>query len=315
MSQRAEELEFNLSNRQEHNLSNQLNQAYSKSNLCQIGESKLSAQNEARANGASNSHEVAKNVGIYSYATEDKFKNQCHKFGEFAFENGIKHISAIKDSDVKNFLTTIIDAGYAYNTVKQYCGTLEKMDTMLSQAYPQNRGNWSAAISECRDIAKIECERKDFNTRSYRDPASIINSLPEQYQLAASMQLNHGLRISDACYFSKIDNNHVSVNSKNGQIMTKELTPRQQELFDKFSNGGKYAVSRESYDYNLQKACVNTRQEWHGSHGLRHNYAQSRMSELTDDKNPNKVDYGTALLTVSKEMGHHRLEITEKYLR
>ena len=315
MSYRAEELEFNLSNRQEHNLSNQLNQAYAKSDLCQIGKSKLTAQNKARENGASNSHEVAKNIGIYSYSYEDKFKNQCHKFGEYAFENGIKHISAIKDSDVKGFLTAIIDAGYSYNTVKQYCGTLEKMDTMLSRAYPQNRGNWSAVISECRDYAKIECERKDIDTRSYRDPDSIINSLPEKYQLAASMQLNSGLRVSDACYIKKSGENTVSVNSKNGQIITKELTPRQKELFDKFSSNGKYAVNRESYNYNLKKACEATNQQWQGSHGLRHNYAQNRMSELTDDKNPNKVDYGTALLTVSKEMGHHRIEITEKYLR
>lgn len=315
MSHRAEELEINLSNRQEHNLQNQLGRAYAKSDLCQIGVSKFAAKANARDNGAVNSHEIGKSIGIHSYATEDKYQNQWHKIGAFAFADGVKHISSISDTKIKSFLTSIIDAGYSYNTVKQYCAAAEKMDTMLSQAYPQNRGNWSAAIADCKSIAKIECERKDIDTRSYARPQDIVAAMPDKYELAADMQLRHGLRISDACYLTKIDNNHVSVNSKNGQYIVKELTPRQQDLFAKYAVNGTYAVNRESYNYNLQKACVATNQQWHGSHGLRHNYAQSRMSELTDDKNPNKVDYGTALGIVSKEMGHHRLEITEKYLR
>ena len=52
MSQnRAEELEFNISKRQERTLSSQLDQAYLKSDLCQIGQSKFSAKNEAREMG------------------------------------------------------------------------------------------------------------------------------------------------------------------------------------------------------------------------------------------------------------------------
>lgn len=312
---RAEDLDFQLSNRQEHNLSNQLNQAYSKSDLCRIGESKLAAQNEARANSAISSHDIGKSTGIHSYATEDKIKNQWHKLGEFAFSNGVKHISGIKDTDVKSFLTTVIDAGYSYNTVKQYCASIEKLDTMLGQVYPQNRGDWQSAIADCRASAKIECERKDIDTRAYRQPAEIINALPEQYQLAGSMQLDHGFRISDACFFKKIDDTHVICNSKNGQSMIKELTPNQQQLFEKYSTDGTYSVNREKYDYQLEKACIATNQQWNGSHGLRHNFAQNRMSELTNENGEYRMSYGDAMLQTSKDMGHHRLEITEKYLR
>lgn len=48
-----------------------------------------------------------------------------------------------------------------------------------------------------------------------------------------------------------------------------------------------------------------------GAHGLRHSYAQERMSELQE------LGYTreTALETVSQEMGHFRPEITETYLR
>ena len=47
-----------------------------------------------------------------------------------------------------------------------------------------------------------------------------------------------------------------------------------------------------------------------GAHGLRHSYAQVRMSELQKITN-----YDHALKIVSQEMGHFRAEITEVYLR
>lgn len=48
-----------------------------------------------------------------------------------------------------------------------------------------------------------------------------------------------------------------------------------------------------------------------GAHGLRHSYAQERMTELQRQG----LIRETALTTVSQEMGHFRPEITETYLR
>ena len=47
-----------------------------------------------------------------------------------------------------------------------------------------------------------------------------------------------------------------------------------------------------------------------GAHGLRHTYAQERMSELQ-----NTETYQTALAVVSQELGHFRVDITLVYLR
>lgn len=47
-----------------------------------------------------------------------------------------------------------------------------------------------------------------------------------------------------------------------------------------------------------------------GAHGLRHSYAQERMSELQK-----VMPYEVALEVVSQEMGHFRPDITEVYLR
>lgn len=48
-----------------------------------------------------------------------------------------------------------------------------------------------------------------------------------------------------------------------------------------------------------------------GAHGVRHSYAQERMSELQD----HGLTRAQALETVSQEMGHFRPDITETYLR
>ena len=48
-----------------------------------------------------------------------------------------------------------------------------------------------------------------------------------------------------------------------------------------------------------------------GAHGLRHQYAQSRMNELQGTG----YEYRQALTVVSEEMGHFRPDITEVYLR
>lgn len=48
-----------------------------------------------------------------------------------------------------------------------------------------------------------------------------------------------------------------------------------------------------------------------GVHGIRHTYAQERLSELRSSG----VNYDKALETVSQEMGHFRTEITLVYLR
>lgn len=63
---------------------------------------------------------------------------------------------------------------------------------------------------------------------------------------------------------------------------------------------------------NSFSAAANRSLGWsEGAHGVRHSYAQERMTELQNQG----LSYEKALETVSQEMGHFRPEITEVYLR
>lgn len=84
-----------------------------------------------------------------------------------------------------------------------------------------------------------------------------------------------------------------------------------QNLFDKYSNNNMYAVNRDKYRYQLQKACIASGQRWQGTHGLRHNFAQNYVGKLTNTG----IDKFTACKIVSSSMQHHRYSIIDTYLR
>ena len=58
------------------------------------------------------------------------------------------------------------------------------------------------------------------------------------------------------------------------------------------------------------KAAAGSEYDQRGIHGLRYNYAQSRLGELQE----HGVSRDVAKSIVSEEMGHHRSSVTEVYI-
>jgi integrase len=74
-----------------------------------------------------------------------------------------------------------------------------------------------------------------------------------------------------------------------------------------------YAIGAgKSWSNSFSKASQRALEWSTGAHGVRHTYAQQRMSELQLAAG---LDYRNALEVVSQEMGHFRPDITEIYLR
>ena len=73
-----------------------------------------------------------------------------------------------------------------------------------------------------------------------------------------------------------------------------------------------FKVDKDAYRADLKAASEKSGQEYTGSHGLGWNFAQKRFNELQENEN---LTYKQALKQVSEEMGHHRADITEHYLR
>ena len=312
--------DFDLSNRQEKKLDNQLANAIKMSGIVQIGESRHDLKQNAYENGCRTSHEVNQSIGLTSYASYHKFQSQIKVFSGWCFSTqGINNINQIKPEHITGFIHDLCDRDYAKNTIQGYAAALNKYAVVLDKACPSKESrldSWNNAISECRESIGNAIS-KDLDTRAYTEPKALVEALPEgNLKLIATLQLDYGLRIADA---TKINVKNLSSegvltvpNSKNGQTLQIQLAPADaQKIKDLADADGRIHVQQSVYRSALSKACADTGQTYNGSHGLRHNYAQSRMSDLVDQGK----DYHAALQIVSDEMGHHRPDITATYLR
>lgn len=312
--------DIDLSNRQESRLSTQLAHAIKSSGIVEVGRSRYDAKADARADGAKTSHDINATIGITSWASYDKFCSQTKVFASWCFGNGCNNINQIKPEHVTGFLSALVDRGYARNTVQGYAAAINKMAVMLDRGLTgtgTRADKWSKAIDTVRADINT-CVQKDTTTRAYADPQAIVAAMPDdRLQLCASMQLDHGLRIADA---TKINAHNISAddkfltvaNSKNGQDITIALRPGEADHIRAIADDkGMVSVKQSEYRAALSKACADTGQAYTGSHGLRHNYAQHRMDELTNSG----MSYSKALDQTASEMGHHRSEITTVYLR
>ena len=265
-----------------------------------------------RQNGATNSHDVHQGTSI-GWSTYHAYKSIGTALGAYcAEEYGVKSIYDIEPRMMAGFLDFAIGAGVGASTYDKYCSALEKVGWVINHNTGQDT-DYHSTISDSRKSGMQEIAQPDQTARAYSDPHAIIDQLPsEKMQIVAELQLSCGLRVSDACYIKDWDGASFTAHSKNGQYMQivppAELASRISEVI---RQDGKFSVSPHAYDYQLEKACHASGQEWHGTHGLRHNYAIDRMEEYTSKG----MSYEKALGKVSEDMGHHRAEITKVYLR
>ena len=74
--------------------------------------------------------------------------------------------------------------------------------------------------------------------------------------------------------------------------------------------GDPFRINPEVYRRAMVRAARDSFQDYHGTHGLRWNFAQRRFLSCRD----HGLSQDQALTEVSREMGHRRASITLRYL-
>lgn len=313
-----DEMEF--SKTQERYAEGQVCKVFKEGNILPMNATmtKREAMEANREGGAKTSHDVHDKTPV-GWETYHSYKSACLPLGIFARQEGIKDLYQMTPKVVGDYLRMCVDFELKFSTYEKNCSGIEKLCECINAHNVSNGGasqDFHGAISEVRDFARENLPASDFSTRAYDNPAAIIEHLPQgNMQIAAELQYTCGLRVSDACVVKpeQWDGTHLTVeNSKNGQTITVTPSP---ELAAKITaaldKDGLISVNRNQYDYRLERACDATGQEFHGTHGLRHNFAQERMQEYTSQG----MSFNEALQHVSEDMGHHRPDITKHYLR
>lgn len=259
-----------------------------------VGESKLESRNNSNII-SENGHKVSDK--IHSYKSFENSKNDLINLAQFSHkEMGQKDFSKINKSIVKNWIK---NKDISYSTASNYLSNINKVIDNLDITKEE--------IKEIRAEIKAENIVKSSNnkdSRAYRNLDKI--TLPDKFQSAFELQRDYGLRVSATITINiskQIKNNIFTYREKGGKWSSREL---KEELINKIkynSTNGIYKIENRTYSNYLKKEIESTGQEYNGTHGIRHTYAQNQLSN------------GKTKAQVSQEMGHIREEITDTYLR
>jgi integrase len=283
--------------------------------IIHFGESKHEAKMEARENGAKTWHDVGKNIGIYSYATADSYRQIAIEAFSYIRENfNIKDITKIESQHINSYLESKIESNVKYSTFQKHSSAMEKLQVALEKYTNQK---YDFDLSESRELAQNVLERTDAH-RAYGNPKAVISALSNQtFKVIAQAQLESGARVHELnnLKLSQFkENGSITVQGKGGKIRDLELSEKTySELKSLVENSQdkKLVFSTDAYRNELKAACKVTNQEYQGTHGLRWSYAQSMFAKLQQSGKT----YEESLSIVSQKLGHERSDITEHYLR
>jgi len=289
--------------------------------LDRIGTSKHQDKELARANGAITKSDIAKQTGVYSFATREQYTNVGIELLQYAKENfNIKDAARLTNEAVNSFLESKIAQGVARNTFDKYSSAVEKFVVGLNKFQQEhNLPQISIDISESRQMAKEVLER-NTQSRAYENPQKLIENIKNNvFRVIAEAQLNGGFRISELNHMSlanfKGDNTYEVLQGKGGLNREVELP---QDVYNKLLElankpnlpNNKFAFDMNQYRLELKAAAERSGQNYSGSHGLRWNFAQSKYLELSA-----RFGEVRALQMVSNLLGHSRSDITKHYLK
>lgn len=297
----------------------QVSLIFNHSGIDQRGVSKHEAKEAAREGGAKTWADLGQKLGIHSHRTADAYRETWRRCFIHAREtSGLKDLTRIEASHVKEYLSDVIERGVSRATYGQYAAALGKLENALK--------GWAAATGANREYdlrSGIEANKNEAKSlkkfegsRAYERPNEVPqNIMRADHQLAAKMQMEGGSRVNEIGLIRAEQLRpgfKFEAQGKGGKKLNPQLSEATwRELKAHIDRHGEFKIDHDDYRSSLKLAAHESSQQYNGSHGLRWNYAQRRMQELAAQK----VDHYVALATVSKEMGHERPDITQHYLR
>ncbi|WP_151948140.1 site-specific integrase [Aliarcobacter butzleri] len=268
---------------------------------------------------------------VASYKTMESYRRVWENFFNYIKEHWkikdfekieAQHIEAYMDYKIeyypsKQYLEKISAAlGKLEVALKNFAKNIHKVEKDYDFSIRQ------AILDQARDLKFVA---NNYHNRAYDNPKLLIFNLKNSvHQLAAKIQLEGGARIEGVALIKpeqllgkKIDK---ITNTEKGIIFTKEKGGKQgevlvslstyNELENYISINSKFKINRQDYYNDIKQAAFISKEITEGSHGLRWNFAKSRMFEYGKAG----YSYSDSLQQVSYEMKHNRASITEHYL-
>lgn len=278
-----------------------------------IGISKSITREESTIKGQ-NGHNVSNKV--HSFNSKDEFINRAKELGNYAKQHfGIKDMQSINNEVITSYINHKIEDGLKYRSISTYISQLEKIQVGLSQMDQKLQSHQNLftreSLVEARATARLESLKSEHINRAYNNPNAFQSDLSKKSQITLQLQKNHGLRVDEATKIKNsqlMGNNTIKIQGKGGYTRDVRVS---KELYNQIAHNKGHFQSYSNYTSDLKSAVEKNGENWTGTHGLRYNYAQNTL----ETKVSNGMSYDEAKAEVSFELGHHRTEITEHYLK
>lgn len=283
--------------------------------ISKIGASRHQAKKQVRGAGITGSHAIALNVGVFSFSTIRRYRQITAAFLQFCRdEYNLNDAERIEPEHIEHYLHVKISEGVRYSTFVTHCAALNKASAGLSAIYKRNY-DWSDAIDRTRTQAREYLDR-NFKSRGFRDPKSVIDCMTGSSRVCAELQLHGGARSGEICHLTEKnmigDCRILLTNTKGGR---RRIMRVPQQLYDQVADivrcEGTFTVNYHRYLADIRSACTATGQHYTGSHDFRHCFAQRTVAV----EQLNGRGYEEALSIVARRLGHSRCVVTLHYCR
>jgi len=288
-----------------------------------IGQSKALHREQSDLKSVDGNRPVSDKVHSYEY--KDEIFKTGRQLGEFAKEQfGIKDFEKISGRVIEAFIEQKIADGVSKGTLDNYISHLSKIQVGLEKIAYERGKEYQAFtkddLAAAKDIVKDLAVKSEHINRAYENPRALISNLDGKEYIAARLQLEYGLRVTEATHIkeSQLQGNTLTFQGKGGYEQVKELTPELANAIRENMQNGVFKVDQNAYREALKESARIEGENYTGTHGLRYNFAQETFvnrfeSNLQSGMGIEEAER-EALRYTSEELGHHREEITKHYL-
>ena len=291
------------------------------------GSHKEDARQELKDGGLTDFHEVSKHVGFYESKTLEKYNGIYKQYLRFEKAEGRPcDIRAFTADKADAFLQAKWDEGRSSSTMLGYCKAFAKLEGMLETVSKdwgeQHTAKMDDTLKEWRAEAN-DAQRpvNEQECRAFSDAHAVVDAVQDpRAHLAASLQLETGLRVHDVTYVRLNADDTLNVNSKAGfRVENFKIPSNLAAELRQFGAANMQAdgstkfnlISYNDYRNELKAAVEKCGERWSGTHALRASFAVNLYNQL---RAGGKTDM-QARTELAEALFHGRISVTYYYVK
>lgn len=246
-------------------------------------------------------HENRGKIGVWSYGTKMDLLNKIDTFSGWCKENGINKLEKVNKALITQFLEDKSNEGCTDRTVEAYRSALGRLGVLSGQDWTVQKVISRGRAAADRGAESVICKA------DYDKLIAYCHANPSKSSVCVLLEREIGVRVGDMAYGVKIAENSLKIDSKNGRVCTRVITPKVREIIESEpfkamidSHGRVHAPKDDSLNKYLRRTEDRLGLERHSFHDLRRYVAQEKYDEYRH----NGADRTQALNKVGEWLNH-----------